>query len=405
MRRFLASSVTMQQDSTRELFPDLARACALCGIALVNVILFAYPGVTGYPAAALATPWDQAAWFIVAALFLYKSYTLFSFMFGVGFAQQQSAAQRSEAGFAGRYARRMLGLLLLGFANIALLFYGDILVVYALFGTVLYLFRNAAVERLIRWGRGLYVLQVVIACGFALAMWTWASFAPEELAMEAAALQQEAAPSYAAFSSSDFMRVAAFRLESWQQDIAYAISLQGFGVIAFFLFGLAAARAGLLRDPAAPFWDRSRRRYLPLGVAANLVGAWLLVSAESVLDPREMLGLAIIAAASPWSTAGYLGLIAAWVHAPDSALRRFMARAGSASLTGYLMQGLLMSLLFCGYGLGLYGKIGAAGCVLLAAAAALASLAFCSLWRQRQARGPVEALLRAWTYLGPRPRA
>lgn len=397
--------MAMQQDSGRELFPDLARACALCGIALVNVTLFAYPGVTGYPAGALATPWDQAAWFLVAALFLYKSYTLFSFMFGVGFAQQQSAAQRSDAGFGARYARRMLGLLLLGVANIALLFYGDILVIYAFFGTLLYLFRNASVERLIRWGRGLYVLQVVIAFSFALAMWSWATFAPEDMATEAAALQQDAAPSYAAFTSGDFMQVAAFRLASWQQDIVYAISLQGFGVIAFFLLGLAAARAGLLRDAGAPFWQRSRRLYLPLGIAANLVGGWLLVNAESVLDPREMFGLAIIAAASPWSTAGYLGLIAAWVEAPDSSLRRFMARAGSASLTGYLLQGLLMSLLFCGYGLGLYGRIGAAGCVLLAAVAALASLAFCSWWRERQARGPVEALLRAWTYLGPRSRA
>lgn len=397
--------MAMQQDSGRELFPDLARACALCGIALVNVTLFAYPGVTGYPAEALATPWDQAAWFLVAALFLYKSYTLFSFMFGVGFAQQQSAAQRSDAGFGARYARRMLGLLLLGVANIALLFYGDILVIYAFFGTLLYLFRNASVERLIRWGRGLYVLQVVIAFSFALAMWSWATFAPEDMATEAAALQQDAAPSYAAFTSGDFMQVAAFRLASWQQDIVYAISLQGFGVIAFFLLGLAAARAGLLRDAGAPFWQRSRRLYLPLGIAANLVGGWLLVNAESVLDPREMFGLAIIAAASPWSTAGYLGLIAAWVEAPDSSLRRFMARAGSASLTGYLLQGLLMSLLFCGYGLGLYGRIGAAGCVLLAAVAALASLAFCSWWRERQARGPVEALLRAWTYLGPRSRA
>lgn len=392
----------MQQNPDRELFPDVARAVALCGIALVNVTLFAYPGVTGYTAAALATPFDQAAWFIVAALFLFKSYTLFSFMFGVGFAQQQAAAARAAAGFGARYLRRLLGLLLLGVANIALLFYGDILVIYAFFGSVLFLFRNAAVERLIRWGRGLYVLQVVIAVVFALAMWMWASFAPEEMAAEAGALAEEAAVSSAAFSSADFARVAAFRMQSWQQDIGYAIGLQGFGVIAFFLFGLAAAKSGLLRDATAPFWERCRRRYLPLGVAANLIGAGLLLTAESALDPRQMLGLAIITASSPWSTAGYLGLIAAWVQAPDSRLRRFMARAGSASLTAYLMQGLLMSLLFCGYGLGLYGRLGAAGCVLLAVGAALASLAFCSLWRERHPRGPVEALLRAWTYLGPR---
>jgi uncharacterized protein len=390
----------MTQDTRRELLPDLARAAALCGIALVNVGLFAYPATKGYTAEALATPVDQAAWFLVAALFLYKSYTLFSFMFGVGFAQQMASAERDQAGFAGRYARRIIGLLLLGMANIWLLFYGDILVIYAFFGSLLFLFRNASVTRLIRWGRGLYVLQIVITALFALSIWTWSAFAPDELGAELETLAAEAAPSFAAFRSADFATVAAFRMDSWLQDIGFVLALQGFGVIAFFLFGLAAVRDGLLRDPSAPFWQRSRRLYLPIGIALNAIGAWLMVSAENMLDPHEFAGLALITLASPLSTAGYLGLLAAWAEQPDSALRRFMARAGSASLTAYLLQGVLLSLVFCGYGLGLYGSVSAATCVLIAALAALASLAFCSLWRTRFARGPVESLLRRWTYLG-----
>jgi uncharacterized protein len=198
--------------------------------------------------------------------------------------------------------------------------------------------------------------------------------------------------------------VAAFRMASWLQDISYVVSLQGFGVIAFFLLGLAAAREGLLSDPAAPFWQRSRRVYLPVGMVLSAFGAWLMVGAENLFDPREMLGLAVITLASPWSTAGYLGLIAHWAQRPDSAMRRFMARAGSASLTAYLLQGLLLSLVFCGYGVGLYGSASAAACVLIAALAAFASLAFCSLWRARFARGPVESLLRRWTYLGDAAR-
>lgn len=390
----------MTRQAPRELFPDLARAAALFGIALVNVGVFAYPATLGYTAAALSTPLDQAAWFAVAALFLYKSYTLFSFMFGVGFAQQMAAADRDHAGFAGRYARRIVGLLFLGMANIWLLFYGDILVVYAALGALLYLFRHASVARLVRWGRGLYLLQVLITSLFAASIWIWSAVAPDEIAAELATLSDVAAPSYAAFRSSDFAEVAAFRMASWLQDIGYALAFQGFGVIAFFLLGLAAVRTGLLGDADAAFWRRSRRVYLPLGLASSLVGAWLMVSADSLFDPREMLGMAVITLASPWSTAGYLGLIALWTQQPDSALRRFMARAGSASLTAYLLQGLLLSLVFCGYGLGLYGSVSAAVCVLIAALAALASLAFCSLWRARFARGPFESLLRRWTYFG-----
>lgn len=390
----------MIRDSHRELFPDLARAAALCGIALVNVGLFAYPATVGYPARALGTMLDQAAWFAVAALFLFKSYTLFAFMFGVGFGQQMAAAERDQAGFGGRYARRIVGLLLLGLANIWFLYYGDILVLYAAFGSLLFLFRNASVARLINWGRGLYIVQVVIAFLFGVSIWLLSAFAPQDFATEFAGFADEAAVSYAAFRSSDFGVVAAFRMQLWLQDIGYLLALQGFGAIAFFLLGLAAVRSGLLRDPSAPFWRRSRRVHLPLGIALNAFGAWLVVGAENLFDPREIMGLAVITLASPLSTSGYLGLIALWTTRPDGALRRFMARAGSASLTAYLLQGLLLSLVFSGYGLGLYGQPSAAACVLIATLAAAASLAFCSAWRVRFARGPVEALLRRWTYLG-----
>lgn len=130
-----------------------------------------------------------------------------------------------------------------------------------------------------------------------------------------------------------------------------------------------------------------------------------MLGAENLFDPRDMMGLAVITLASPLSTSGYLGLIALWTRRPDSALRRFMARAGSASLTAYLLQGLLLSLVFSGYGLGLYGRMSAGACVLIAVFAAFASLAFCSVWRTRFPRGPVESLLRRWTYLGSAGRS
>lgn len=392
------SSVPMTRDAHRDLFPDLARAAALCGIALVNVGMFAYPAPDGYTAEALRTPVDRAAWFAVATLCLLKSYTLFSFMFGVGFAQQMAAAARDEAGFAGRYARRIVGLLLLGLANVWFLFYGDILVVYAVLGSVLFLFRHTPAPRLVRWACGLYVLQVVVVSLLALAVWVLSVFTPDEFAAEMVALSADSARSLSAFRSSDFSVVAAFRMASWRHDVGAMLGLQGLGALAFFLMGLAAAREGLLRNPAAPFWQRCRRVYLPAGLALSAVGASLMVSGGHFFDPRAVAGLAVITLASPFSTAGYLGLIAVWAQRPDSASRRFMARAGSASLTAYLLQGLLLSLVFSGYGLGLYGSVPAAGCVLIGALAAFVSLACCSLWRMRFSRGPVEALLRRWTY-------
>ncbi|MEO1659983.1 MAG: hypothetical protein AAFR51_03270 [Pseudomonadota bacterium] len=94
------------KDAGRHVFPDLARAWALFGIALVNVGLFAWPAMKGgYAAGGLETGVDQAAFFGVNALFLMKSYTLFSFMFGVGFAYQIISAEKAGVSFAGRYWR------------------------------------------------------------------------------------------------------------------------------------------------------------------------------------------------------------------------------------------------------------------------------------------------------------
>jgi len=76
-----------------------------------------------------------------------------------------------------------------------------------------------------------------------------------------------------------------------------------------------------------------------------------------------------------------------------------MARGGTASLTAYLMQGLLLSLLFNNYGFGLYRSIGAAGCIAIALIVGIFTISFSSLWRKKFARGPMEYLLRRWTYL------
>ncbi|MEL7231763.1 MAG: DUF418 domain-containing protein, partial [Pseudomonadota bacterium] len=75
---------------------------------------------------------------------------------------------------------------------------------------------------------------------------------------------------------------------------------------------------------------------------------------------------------------------------------------GTASLTAYLLQGFLFTLVFYEYGLGLYEEIGAAACIGIALIVALFSIAFTSLWRTAFKRGPLEAILRGWTYLGAR---
>jgi len=375
------------------------RAFALFGIAVVNVDFFAHASLRGVIDTGWNSPTDRILWWTIAALFLLKSYSLFSLMFGVGVQQQILASNQLNANFAGRYSRRILGLLLLGFLNITLLFYGDILVVYSLLGTLLLLFRNFEGAKLRRWAIGIYLLQITLVVLIAASTWLL-TLVDAEAGLQESSAAADAEKRLAGFSDPRFLTVAATRLDAWTAEFAFVLALQGAGALAFMLYGLYLARSGLLLDANSPRWSRARRIDLPIGLILAATGGWLILGSSSELDPPFMTGIALITLGSPFSTMGYLGLMAAWTQRPDSPLRAGLIRAGGASLTAYLMQGLLMSLIFSGYGLGMIGKLNAASYIPIGVAVALVSLVFCTEWRRRYRLGPVERVLRKWVYLG-----
>ncbi|MBM3752022.1 MAG: DUF418 domain-containing protein, partial [Acidimicrobiia bacterium] len=74
--------------ATRHPLPDLVRAFALFGIAVVNVDFFAHASFRGVINTGWDSPTDRILGWTVATVFLLKSYSLFSLMFGVGVHQQ-----------------------------------------------------------------------------------------------------------------------------------------------------------------------------------------------------------------------------------------------------------------------------------------------------------------------------
>ncbi len=380
--------------------PDLVRAFAVLGIVLVNVAYFAYPGEVTYYNGGLNSAADYAAYFGVNALFLFKAYTLFSVMFGAGLAYQMMSAERRGLPFGRRYTRRLLGLLILGILHVSFAFVGDILIVYAVLGALLYAFRNKPVKSLVRWGIALIVLQILLTAGFAGAMYAGETFAPGGFTEMHADLEASFPKYHAIYGDGTFIQTLSQRWIDWSGYIFFALPVQGPGVLAFFVLGLAAVKSGVLSDPSAPLWAKARRIYLPIGLTISVFAAYLMQAAAHPVSSAAMLAMAVILIGSPFTTLGFLGLIAKWASGPDSALKTFMARGGTATLTAYLLQSIILSLIFNGYGLGLYADIGAAACIAIALATGIVSLCFASLWRKKYARGPFEAVLRRFTYWG-----
>ena len=171
--------------------------------------------------------------------------------------------------------------------------------------------------------------------------------------------------------------------------------IQGIAALGWFCLGLAAVKSGMIDESGHPLWQRARRLCLLPGVALGLAGSAMW---QWVAPPA---GAALTIAAAPVATLGYLGLIAALSRPPGPIMSRVLV-AGGSSLSIYLGQSILLSTMFTGYGLGLWGAVDRATAVVNAVAVTVALVAAMAVWRAWLGLGPFERLLRGITYAGTR---
>lgn len=367
----------------RALMPDCLRLVALFGIVAVNVQFMAFPTTGGFLAATAREPGDAVAIWLVQGLALLKTYGLFSFMVGVGLAFQIRSAERRGLRFGGLYRNRMIGLALLGLLHGLLFFPGDILLLYAVTGAILYRWRDWPVRRLLRVGAVLLAVQVLVAVVLTLNT-------PDPPA-DLLALERRT------MTEGGWIDVVIYRAVSYAIIFPILLIYQGISALGWFCLGLAAVRSGLIDTPGHPLWARARRLCLLPGVAISLTGAALWQAGDATL------GECIVIAAAPVATLGYLGLIAAMARAPGPVLGPVLDRVlpvGGSSLSIYLGQSIVLSTLFAPYGFGLWDAVGPLMAVAIAFAVTAALMALVLLWRRVFALGPFEWVLRRITRIG-----
>ena len=394
---------------------DVLRGFALLGIAIVN------HAQGSAPLQAIAADlglWkegvDRIAVFFIQWLAEGKFYPLFSFLFGLGFGLQMERIEGRGLGFSGLYVRRQIVLLLLGLVHAFLIWYGDILTLYAVLGLLLlWLFQRRHPRTLLVWAAVCLLIPILLVGALTAAVELGRSV-PEaraeldqSFAQQAAGARTEAAEATRVYSSGSYWEVTGQRA----RDVAYLLSVYPFfapTVLGLLLLGLYAARRGFLADPPA-HEGLIRRLFawgLPLGLSLNLVYA--LASQNSVRSQPSILGLI---GETAWGIGGPLlalayaaGLVLLWRRSPPWRARlRPVELAGRMALTNYLLQSVLAVLFYHGYGLGMYGRVGPAGGLLLVAAIYAFELAFSTWWLARFRFGPVEWVWRSLTYGAPQP--
>ena len=168
-----------------------------------------------------------------------KAVTLFSLLFGLGFAIQLQRAQAGSSGGLRIYVRRLVVLSGIGLIHAALIWWGDILLMYALLGLLLIPFRHASDKVLL--GTGLILSLIVPPL---LTPWM------DDLMTSVPALEAMKSQSLPVFRSSSYFEVvgqnvafATWTYIGWWDDWLF--------IFGRFLLGFWAGRRGLFHDPSA----------------------------------------------------------------------------------------------------------------------------------------------------------
>ncbi len=387
---------------------DVVRGFALFGVLLGNMVWLSQEvALTSQQIAELPTAGiDQISRYLVQFFVDGKFVTLFAFLFGMGFSVQLMRAEARGAPIIPAYIRRMVILLAFGILHAYLLWYGDILVFYALLGFVLILFRYRSDRTLLIWGVATAVAVPVLVLMLKSGIGIINPVDPAAAAAAAAQDVQIKAERLAAFTTGSYFDVfpenAKINASFWLGGVCLFALPHIFGK---FLFGFYAGRRRLLQDAAGHLVIY--RRLLWWGLAIGLIAnsAWVLI--KVLADSKIIEGSSPLVIGSPIPEyIGMLGLAGFYLSALVLLFQRpawrktllLLAPVGRMALTNYLMQSAINLFIFYGFGLGLMGKIGSTYCILISIAAFAFQIVFSNWWLKRFRFGPMEWLWRSLTY-------
>nr|WP_239691188.1 DUF418 domain-containing protein [Geobacillus proteiniphilus] len=380
----------MVESSERIAAADVLRGFALFGILLVNMRYFSSPAL--YDESVRGGAFDRILAAVVDVLFEASAYPLFAFLFGFGamtvFRRLSSRGKRPIP----ILLRRFLFLIGIGAVHAFGLWFGDILIPYAVAGFIM-LFFFAAPPRW-WWTAAVavfFLFHGLMALLMALSMWTGGTETVGGHEAEAAAAVRH-------YQSGTFGDVFWQRWHDW----AYVNSDGGllFTVLTVLPFcllgGYASCERWLEPDRHSPAKLRRLIRWaICLGLALKTIPYWAGANDLTmyIQDSFGGAALAVFYAAAAVFVCGKSNWKPVW---------RWWQDAGKMSLSHYLAQSLVCTSLFYGYGLGWYGRTSVWQEVLLALALYAVEVWLSRCWLARFCYGPIEWLWRWGTY-GARP--
>lgn len=400
------SDVAPVQEESRIKSLDVLRGFALLGILAVNAAYFAAPWQAAFDP--LLPPLDITentmwSWFVMHVFFEFKCITLFSMLFGASI--YLVGGERSDKERGAVLRRRLLWLLIFGLIHALLIWYGDILVSYAITGFLVLFVRSWKPGTLLTVGIVLYVLSVGIQSVFALLY----GIIPDE---KLGTIEAEMAGVFAV-SPEEFGRMQA----AYQGGIVSALQENAstwFSFIFNAVFGLIARTAAVMMIGMALFkWGFLSGRapnclyafMLALGAGAlALIGWQAWINWEARFEVMHMMtrGNTANTALSIFVSLGYASLLILLVKVGARFLTEPLAAVGRMAFTNYIAQSLIMTTIFYGgRGFGLWGEVDRVTLWSIVLGVWALQLIWSPLWLSRFQMGPLEWIWRRLSYAKP----
>lgn len=389
---------------------DVVRGFAVMGILLMNIVGFAMPTAAYFTPIAYGGdgPVDVAVW---ATNFVFadgKMRGLFSVLFGASMLLVIQGAEAKGESAAFTHYSRMSWLLLFGALHAYAIWYGDILMLYAVIGGIAFFFRNMETHRLVILALILIVVQAIFLGLIAGSLWMLreAAIAPDadaeivrqwtEFEAQFGPMRPDALAEDLARYRGDYAGILAHRLgpgfwEPIQANLTAALDTLG-----LMLLGMAGLKSGFLTGQ----WERSAyARCVRIGylIGLPLLTALAFAIIASGFEPVTLflLDFAGQVLINPAVILAHAALILFWVKSSvGSALIDRVAATGRAAFTNYLGTSIVCTTIFYGYGLGLYGELSRAALYIVVLGVWALMLLWSKPWLDRFRYGPLEWLWR-----------
>ncbi len=365
---------------------DSLRGFAVLGMLVANMLFFQY-GTNNDVIISTASMVDKMSYYLIKIFVEGTFYPIFIFLFGFSLVKLDYSLKKSRWVI----IRRAIGLLFIGFIHLIFISESDVLVAYS--ATVLFciLFLKREAETCFTWAAIISVFIVVTLFYSHVLLDTPTQQSP---------LTEEKTAIYATGSYMDIVenRIANFTEAS---ELFNPISLIIITFIVLLLFspimlgpfmliGMGIAKKGQFSNP-----DKEKKLYrqwaylLPIGIALKS----LIFLEGSIGELGFMIGTYVL-------SAGYIGAFALLYHSSfGEKLAALFNNVGYMSLTNYLVQSIICTTLFYGYGFGLFGRLGITVGILLSFVIFALQVVFSNWFLSKYNHGPFEYVLRIWTYL------